>query len=257
MNAPKDELHRRVDDFAVRSFRDMADGDYIAARLACRAELLPQFLWSAQQALEKYLKYILLVNRIPAKNVNHDILKALSLTSQLPFNVELGLRSREFIDHVATYGPDRYLGVSYFVEGPALFDLDMTIWGLRRYCQVLDVFGKDLPIVEKQMLEKALALLKGSNPKRPLEFHLPGGVLENILSSKVHPARRALVWQNAFFGKRKRSRINARMFMHGAISPLTLYPDMVDELTNYVYVSREKEWRRHLEEVTKDPSLRL
>ena len=37
MNDTKDELHRRVDDFAVRSFRDMADGDYIAARLACRS----------------------------------------------------------------------------------------------------------------------------------------------------------------------------------------------------------------------------
>ena len=30
-----------VNDFALRSFRDMADGDYIAARMACRAALLP------------------------------------------------------------------------------------------------------------------------------------------------------------------------------------------------------------------------
>lgn len=64
MKKDQDKLDRRINDFASRSFRDMADRDYIAARLACRAELMPQCLWSAQQAIEKYLKYILLVNRI-------------------------------------------------------------------------------------------------------------------------------------------------------------------------------------------------
>jgi len=66
-----------VNDFALRSFRDMADGDYIAARMACRAALLPQFLWASQQAVEKYLKCILLLNRIDAREAYHDLGKAL------------------------------------------------------------------------------------------------------------------------------------------------------------------------------------
>ena len=58
-----------LDDFAVRSFRDIGDGDYIAARMACRAQMVTQFLWSSQQAIEKYLKCILLLNRIKASKV--------------------------------------------------------------------------------------------------------------------------------------------------------------------------------------------
>lgn len=56
MDKDRDHLEMRVNDFAARSFRDVADRDYVAARLACRAGLMPQFLWSAQQAFEKYLK---------------------------------------------------------------------------------------------------------------------------------------------------------------------------------------------------------
>jgi len=126
--------------------RDMADGDYISARLACRAVLIPQFLWAAQQALEKYLKYLLLVNRIPETEVRHNILSALELPEDLPFKIELRPQSLKFIKHIATYGEYRYLDISYFVRGYVLLDLDMAIWDLRRYCQVLDVRGKQLPL---------------------------------------------------------------------------------------------------------------
>lgn len=51
--APISPLDRLLNDFATRCFRDVADGDYIAARLAWRAKLFPQFLSSAQQAPEK------------------------------------------------------------------------------------------------------------------------------------------------------------------------------------------------------------
>jgi hypothetical protein len=70
-------LDALVNDFAVRSFRDIGDGDYIAARMACRAALVTQFLWASQQTVEKYLKCILLLNRLEAKKVRHDLRKAL------------------------------------------------------------------------------------------------------------------------------------------------------------------------------------
>lgn len=34
----------RIDDFARRAFRDIADMDYIAARLAARSDMIPQFI---------------------------------------------------------------------------------------------------------------------------------------------------------------------------------------------------------------------
>lgn len=37
---------RELNHFAIRSFRDVADADYIAARLAYRGQLPVQFLWA-------------------------------------------------------------------------------------------------------------------------------------------------------------------------------------------------------------------
>jgi HEPN domain-containing protein/plasmid stabilization system protein ParE len=162
----RDQLERRVNDFAARSFRDVADRDYIAARLACRAGLMPQFLLSAQQAFEKYLKYVLLVNRIPAK-VGHDVAAALQLTEKLSFTIDLHPKSREFIEHVSVYGEYRYLDISYFVDGYVLPKLDLAVWELRRYCQVLDVFGKALPEPEQRLLNKAHANLRASSSREP------------------------------------------------------------------------------------------
>ena len=49
-----------VDAFIDMSFRDAADEDYIAARVAYRLELTHTFLWASLQTVEKYLKAILL-----------------------------------------------------------------------------------------------------------------------------------------------------------------------------------------------------
>ena len=43
-----------LNDFATRSFREIADQDYIAARLSYRHGLYPQFHWQSLQAIEKH-----------------------------------------------------------------------------------------------------------------------------------------------------------------------------------------------------------
>jgi hypothetical protein len=47
--------------------------------MAYRAKLPVQFLWASQQALEKYLKCILFIRRVPAKDVRHRLARALQL----------------------------------------------------------------------------------------------------------------------------------------------------------------------------------
>jgi HEPN domain-containing protein len=74
---PPEALAAFLNTFALRSFRDIADGDYIAARMAYRADLIPQALWAVEQALEKYLKSILLLQRIKWKNKGHSVLDTL------------------------------------------------------------------------------------------------------------------------------------------------------------------------------------
>jgi hypothetical protein len=88
---------RELNSWAFRSFRDIADGDYIGARLAYRAQLPAQFLWASQQALEKYLKCILFIRRIPAKRLKHDLKPAFDLIEQNSISLHLTERSRTFI----------------------------------------------------------------------------------------------------------------------------------------------------------------
>lgn len=67
-------------------------------------------MWSLQQALEKYLKYILLVNRIPAANVGHDLDAGLLLVGSC-LGSQFPAAKRKLLKHIAAYGEYRYLDV--------------------------------------------------------------------------------------------------------------------------------------------------
>ena len=96
-----------INDFAIRSFRDIADGDYISARLAYKAQLIPQFLWLSLQAFEKYLKCILVLNRIPAKR-GHDLSEILTVfDNSNKFELRLSLDTQNFFTYLDTYGRHR------------------------------------------------------------------------------------------------------------------------------------------------------
>lgn len=257
----QDKLDRYINSFATQSFRDQADRDYIAARLACRAELMPQFLWASQQAIEKYLKAILLYNRVKVPKLTHDLTILLRLTEKLPptpFAIALGARSRKFIDHLATYGINRYMEKPYYVAGHVLVDLDLAVWELRRYCQVLNVFGKKLPPQEVKLLEQAFADLAISSAQPRYKFRVQGGFLEEVLKKPTHPARAALLWHNAAYGSRKRATVRVRDHMVAGNPLLYLYPEMLDELLKFVPLPGDlvKGYREHLAEVQADPSKR-
>lgn len=244
----EDKLDRYLNSFATQSFRDQADRDYLAARLACRYELFPQFLWSSQQALEKYLKAILLYNRVKATRVRHDIKEALRLTAVLPFKIEVSERSEKFIGLISNYGEFRYLDMPIEVHGRVLVDLDFAVWEIRRYCQVLNVFGKVLPVDEQSLLDKARKELAASFAKPRHEFRLPNGLLESIIDDPSHASRTALLWQNPCFGARKRSTVKARNHLNVQNPHLLHYPQMLDELLRYVYVPKKvaDAYRAHL-----------
>lgn len=232
----QDKLDRYINSFATQSFRDQADRDYVAARLACRYELFPQFLWASQQALEKYLKAILLYHRIKATGVKHDLRTALKLTSKLPFEVELSDRSKKFVEHIASVGEFRYLEVPYHIYGHVLIDLDLTVWELRRYCQILNVFGKVLPAREQDLLVSAQENLAKSDSEPRHRFHLHNGLLEKMISDKTHPSRAALLWQNACFSSRKRAYVSVKSHFNAQNPHLTHYPEMLDELLKFVFI---------------------
>jgi len=106
------EEDKLINNFAIRSFRDIADGDYISARMASRSQLVVQYIWASQQAIEKYLKCILLLNRIPAAEMKHMLRKSLAKIEASP-KLSLGLvkSTEKFIDYLDTYGLNRYLEI--------------------------------------------------------------------------------------------------------------------------------------------------
>lgn len=216
-------LEMLVNDFAVRSFRDVGDADYIAARMACRAALVAQFLWASQQAVEKYLKCILLLNRIPAKHVGHDLGKALDRIN-CSAKLTLGLTdvTGKFIRKLDQLGQHRYFEVSNFAFGADLLILDRAAWELRRYCTLDD---------GPQRVK-----LQGVTPPR---VRISGGYLEKIIDDTNNHTREPLLWKNAFFGKRHRKIVRLNNWFQAHNAPLYLNPEMLDEILKYVYLPKE------------------
>lgn len=228
-----------LNDFATRSFRDVADQDYIAARLSYRHGLIPQFHWQALQALEKYLKAILLYNRIKAKDINHDLTKALKHTEKLPFNLNLSSSTEEFIEHIDNFGRFRYLETSYFTHGPKLVQLDKAVWEIRRYCRTLN-YELTLPDGStKNMLELEIEKIENSTNHSPHKFRLIGGALERILDKKDNTSRSALIWQNSFFSGKTRKFVKSPAHFNAVNAPLYLHPELLDEVLKYVFIPKD------------------
>lgn len=213
--------------------------DYIAARMLYRAGLVEQFHWQGLQALEKYLKAILLYNRVKAKRIGHDLSRALAKTGQLPFELELTAPAHQLIEHLDKFGRFRYLEASYYIHGPKLVELDRTVWEIRRYCRVLKYEVKLPDGSVKQMLPIELESIEQSKNAPPYKFKIIGGALEKILDNKDNAAREPLVWQNGFFGSKHRKTVTMHIRRQGKNSPLSLHPEILDELKEYVYLSKE------------------
>lgn len=225
---------------AIRCFRDTGDHDYIAARLAYRSRLVVPFLWSALQAIEKYLKCILILNGISAKGLGHDIKAAFDrINQETSFKITLNKLEQEVFDHIAEYGPDRYLIYSYFIHDKELLKLDMLVWHLRQYCRPLDFDIRTEDGQSKNMFHINLKSIDQSWNLPPKQAHIATGKLEEILTRKTHPARAALVWKNMRYCAKNRKGV---MFLSHSMSvnaPLWLHPEMLPHVRDLMQLSKE------------------
>jgi hypothetical protein len=224
---------RELNAFALRSFRDVADADYIAARLAYRAQLPLQFLWASQQTLEKYLKFILFLERVKANDIRHDLRAALTRIETKTFPLGLCDDSKEFIEHIDRVGRFRYLEASFVVTWPSIVSLDRVVWELRRFCT-------------SEPVPRTLKLVGGQVPPR---YRIDGGYLEKVADHRANPAREHLLWHNGFMGRRRRT-VTIRGSFIAVNSPLSVRPELVDRLGNLVFIPKEvaKAYRQLAEE---------
>jgi len=222
----------KINDFAIRCFRDQGDDDYVSARMSFRSALVGPLLWSSLQMIEKYLKCILLLNRISSKKMFHNLafgLDAIRRSGKL--DVALTRKTRDFIEHIDAFGRFRYLEVSNVAYGANLLQLDRTAWELRRYCS----------------LDEAPRRLELKHGLLPPTYRLPGGRLEGIVDSDSDRARRSLLWRNPFFGLRRRRKVGVDYWVKATNAPLYLNPEIFDEIERLVLLPKDlvREYQRY------------
>lgn len=234
-------MHILVNDFAIRSFRETADKDYITARMAYRARLIQPFLWSALHCLEKYVKGVLVLNRMNAKDLGHTVLPGIERMKRSgKFEIELSANTVQFIKGLEDYGAKyRYYEVSYEIEPFDIVRLDRAVWELRRYCQPLDYDIVDMNGKTVNLLAHELDRVHRAKAKHEKGTCVMGGVLEKIIKKKDHPAREALIWNNLFFGPSRRKGVKMRPESESGNSPFFLHPEIIDEVVKYVYIPKD------------------
>lgn len=233
-------MHILVNDFAIRSFRETADKDYIAARMAYRARLIQPFLWSALHCLEKYVKGILVLNRVKAHK-GHSVFPGIERMKQHgKFELDLSADTVNFLKKLEDYGAEyRYYEVSYDILPFDIVRFDRAVWELRRYCQPLDYDTVDMNGKTVNLLTHALDRVHRAKAKHEKGTCVTGGILEKIVEKKDHPAREALIWNNLFFGPSRRKRVKMRPDWEAGNSPFFLHPEIIDEVVKYVYIPKD------------------
>lgn len=228
------ELQVVLNTFATDVFRKQADYDYISARANYRMQLRQQFLWSAHQAIEKYLKAILLFNGKSAryyslgaankkKEFGHDLEAIHGEVEKIPLlGYALEPDEKKFLSYLSAQGgANRYLSTSAYNPHDAIHRLDQLVWDVRRFCQYISDrgFGCDTPV--PGMKE---AYIRSINDpyweKFPHAFSLFRGELEDVLKrDSSDAARKALVWANLCYGKKRRLRVTYDAFSSTEVPP--------------------------------------
>ncbi|WP_411703529.1 HEPN domain-containing protein [Edaphovirga cremea] len=231
-------------DYATRSFRNVADSDYITARLCYRNNLSLQFLWMAEQAFEKYLKAILLYNKNSSKGINHKLMEAVKRIDEInSFKFELSEDSREFIKYISEVGMNRYLSTFVISSGNLLHSLDKTVFELRLYCNVKfetkSLLGVEFSKIASYEInqEEIRKLIRSNSPNN---FRLEKGVLEKILNRVNDIKRESLIWKNLYYGYSSDD-INLNDMPFEFITPPSITNgDSFKEIQNYIYFTKEE-----------------
>jgi HEPN domain-containing protein len=191
-----------------RSFRDVADRDYLSARLLYKHKLFQASVWYSLQAVEKYLKSILLFSYKSTKKYKHKLPDLWQAIEKLPrLKAEIPSDCIEFLEYLTTQGANRYLDYPLFFQGYELFKLDRCIWHVRRYCQDFCLLPGVDDLHPGEFENMLAAIPREATAQAVKTFRIPYGYLESLLADMGNPLRAALVWKNAYYGKYKKHNI--------------------------------------------------
>ncbi len=204
-------------------FRDQADRDYITARHTYALGFADQFMWSAQQALEKYLKATaIFLIPLSSEDTNspkikfgkggmgHDLVVIVNtLCDASRFDISYSEETKNFLKHVTHHGMNRYSQLFVNRFGNELKLLDEHVWKVRGQCfwwqfdppRGDSEHGVDAHRWNELRSEK----VSGQKPGRVQHEY---GLLEAIMAPNApktdQEARRSLIrWNRWFFYSRR------------------------------------------------------
>lgn len=219
------------------SFRDQADKDYIAARAVYRLDCTQQFLWLSEQAIEKYLKAILLFNFVDTREVNHNLEKGLQKVQNIPdLPISLPRESEDFIGHLNRVGKNRYMIHPSMQPGNALHQLDRAVWHIRKWCFFMRGLstkghdGKRISFFAAFLHDLRLQYLE----EYPHRYRITFGHLEKVVKEKL-PGYNELIWKNFYYGKRAKRKFRFEYRSHFQNPSHEVLPEQFSILEQYVY----------------------
>jgi hypothetical protein len=236
-----DHSMKRVAINSVASdLRDQADRDYITARQVYVLGFADQFMWQAQQCLEKYLKSAILYNwRLPDEGgtlpgplggrkrqsdgrtaYGHDLPRLLvDLIGIQPWQPDIPVSTQDYIKHFHRMGFNRYSDQHVYRFGDELSKLDESVWHVRRWC-AYHMLTKMSNMPPTLTLDRWIEVQRESvMALRPGDRQHVGGKLESILEERrgrgswtKWQARATLIrWNQWFFTKRRSPYLPPRM----------------------------------------------
>ena len=234
-------LRAKRNAYIYRSFRDVADCDYIAARISHRFKLFDQFLWSALQAVEKYLKTIILLYDGDTRDLSHDLVKGFMRVEEIPeIHWDFEPDIKDFLKHLKGMGGDRYFTYPRGTHGQELFQLDYVVWTLRRYCEDFRWLKKAGEENRDGRYDGYIRRLQSEDyRKNANKFRLLSkGHLEKVLDTKKFPKQRTqLVYKNFYYGSYKKYKIKWQFTVTSANPSHFLHPELYPWIKDRVILS--------------------
>lgn len=215
----------------AKTLRDSADRDYISARTMYKLEIDDKFFWHAQQALEKYLKAILLFNEIKVKNQSHDLVKLYNRMIETLKVIDES-EVKKYLEEFQILGLNRYHVNSTFSIIYPLVILDKLVYFFRKICKVIQ---------NERDIETIKTVSFNDEYKK---INIFSGYLEKVLENKKEKyteQRKILFWKNFYFGKQIKKKIkNIKLKSSGDSSLLYRNKDAYILLKDYVKLSKDE-----------------
>jgi len=226
---------------AKQSFRNQADKDYIAARAVYRLKCTQQFLWLAEQALEKYLKAILIYNFVSAKEINHNLTEALLRVRSIPdLPFDFPEDVEEYVGYLSHYGTNRYLDRPMTQSMDALQMLDRTVWYIRKWCYFIRALAfKDNEGKHRSFYSSDIKRLIDPCWKKYRHcYRISGGYLEEVIKGRL-PGYDELIWKNFYYGRRAKRKIRVERELRFENPIQEVIPEAFSILEQYVKFNKD------------------